>query len=148
MSLFHPSIPHLYGPGTTTSSIQRTLVFPPSFSSTLSGTLWRGSYQIFITEGRGPSQDKSIPCLIRSGVYVVEQHGHFPDNPLPDPLPLRQDLASCVTKGVPECQFIEGEYMAGRNEPGHRRQMSQFCGQERFCGSFNSQRAMIAAMVR
>ena len=81
-------------------------------------------------------------------MYVVEQHQHFPDSPLPAPAFLRQDLASCVTQGEPECRFIEGEYMAGRHEPGHRRQMSQFCGQEHFCGSFNSQRAMIAAMVR
>ena len=36
--------------------------------------------------------------------------------------------------------------MTGRDELGHRRQMSQFCGQESFCGGFNSQRSMIAAM--
>ena len=84
---------------------------------------------------------------IRSGVYVVEQHANFPDDPLPDPNFLRQDIGSCVAEGVPECQFIEGQYLFGREEPGHRRQMSQFCGQETFCGAFNSQRAMITAKV-
>ena len=84
---------------------------------------------------------------IRSGAYIVEQHHNFPEDPLPDPDFLRQDLASCVSQGLPECQFIEGEYMVGRHELGHRRQMSQFCGQETFCGAFNSQRAMITAMV-
>ena len=36
--------------------------------------------------------------------------------------------------------------MAANQEEGHRRQMSQFCGQENFCGAFNSQRSMMAAM--
>ena len=89
-----------------------------------------------------------IIILVRSGAYIVEQHQNFPDNPLPDPSFLRQDLATCVAAGLPECQFIEGETMIGREETGHRRQMSQFCGQEKFCGAFNSERAMITAMVR
>ena len=31
---------------------------------------------------------------------------------------------------------------------GHKRQMSQFCGQEAWCNNFNSERAMMAAMRR
>ena len=31
---------------------------------------------------------------------------------------------------------------------GHKRQMSQFCGQEAWCNKFNSERAMMAAMRR
>ena len=90
----------------------------------------------------------SVQCKpMLCGAYIVEQHENFPEDPLPDPDFLRQDLASCVSQGLPECQFIEGEYMVGRHELGHRRQMSQFCGQEHFCGAFNSQRAMITAMV-
>ena len=31
---------------------------------------------------------------------------------------------------------------------GHKRQMSQFCGQESWCNNFNSERAMMTAMRR
>ena len=86
--------------------------------------------------------------FVRSGAYIVEQLNNFPDDPLPDPDYLRQDLVSCVTQGDPECQFIEGENMFGEPELGHKRQMSQFCGQEHWRGAFNSQRVMMAAMVR
>ena len=85
--------------------------------------------------------------FVRSGAYIVEQLNNFTDDPLPDPDYLRQDLASCVTQGEPECQFIEGENTFGKPELGHKRQMSQFCGQEHWCGSFNSQRVMMSAMV-
>ena len=88
----------------------------------------------------------TILC-VRSGAYVVDRINNFPYYPLPDPDYLRQDFGSCVEAGEPECQFIEGEYLDGRKELGHRRQMSQFCGQEHFCGAFNSGRAMMVAMV-
>ena len=68
---------------------------------------------------------------------------NFPDDPLPGSDYLRQDLVSCVTQGDPECQFIEGENMFGKPELGHKRHMSQFCGQEHWCGAFNSQRVMV-----
>ena len=34
------------------------------------------------------------------------------------------------------------------SQVGHKRQMSQFCGQEAWCNKFNSERAMMAAMRR
>ena len=66
--------------------------------------------------------------LCRSGSFIVDRLNNFPEEPLPDPNILRQDFASCVLQGSPECQFVSGEGM-GESQDGHRRQMSQFCGQ-------------------
>ena len=85
--------------------------------------------------------------MCRSGAFIAEHYGPFPTLPLPDPAYLRQDYASCVGQVLPECRYDQGEEMLGQPQLGHRRQMSQFCGQERWCGDFNSQRVMMAAMV-
>ena len=76
----------------------------------------------------------------------MDRLNNFPEEPLPDPNNLRQDFASCVLQGSPECLFVSGQGM-GDSQAGHRRQMSQFCGQEGWCGDFNSERVMITAMV-
>ena len=96
----------------------------------------------------------------RSGAYVVERRLQYPDEPWPDPEFLRKDFASCVLNGDPECQWLEGSGHSGEEvngfsdsdlffyQVGHKRQMSQFCGQEAWCNNFNSERAMMAAMRR
>ena len=98
----------------------------------------------------------------RSGAYVVERRLQFPNEPWPDSVFLRRDFTSCVLEGDPECQWLEGKGHSGQEvdvlksrktsllslQVGHKRQMSQFCGQESWCNNFNSERAMMTAMRR
>ena len=44
-------------------------------------------------------------------------------------------------------RYIEDADGISNEETDHRRQMMQFCGQERHCLLFNSERAMLTAMV-
>ena len=99
----------------------------------------------------------------RSGAYVVQRKLDYPDEPWPDSAFLRRDFTSCVLEGDPECQWQEGRGHSGQEvdvvksrnklllfflQVGHKRQMSQFCGQESWCNNFNSERAMMTAMRR
>ena len=86
----------------------------------------------------------------RAGWNIVERHRDFPDEPLPDPAFLRKDFSSCVLDGDPECRYVEETEAGGpqNDAKDHRRQMMQFCGQEHHCTLFNSEKAMLTAMVR
>ena len=67
-------------------------------------------------QDEGETQEIQVIPVFFHDDYNVEQHNNFPDDPLPDPDYLRQDLASCVTQGGPERQFTEGEKMFGKPE--------------------------------
>ena len=51
-------------------------------------------------------------------------------------------------QGDPECSYLEDGVDTAQEAGDHRRQMMQFCGQEHHCTLFNSERAMLTAMVR